>query len=91
MIKKTNTCPTKLIAPILNNYYENENKNESPTSDSTISVKHIIKPKPLNIKLITELNNRTLDKKEDIPQTNLNFYGKLYNQKLYKSNSSFSK
>jgi len=91
MIKKTNTCPAKLIAPFLNNYYENENKNESPTSDSTISVKNIIKPKPLNIKSLTELNNRAFDKKEDIPQANLNFYGKLYKQKLYKSNSSFSK
>ncbi len=77
MIKRTNTCQAKLIAPILINYYENE-KNESPTSEKKISYKHIHKPKPLNIISRTELNNKTFDN-NDLTQ----FYGI---PKLYKSN-----
>jgi hypothetical protein len=83
MIKNTNPCQTKLIAPILNNCYENE-KNESPTSETKISVKQIYKPKPLNIKSFTELNSKTLDKKVDLLQSHLNFYENICNLKLYK-------
>ena len=78
MIKRTNTCQAKLIAPILINYYEKE-KNKSPTSETKISYKQIHKPKPLNIRSLTELNNKTTFDNNDLTQ----FYG---NPNLYKSN-----
>ena len=83
-------CFTKLIVPKIIQYNENE-KNESPSSDSKISVKPIIKPKPLNINLITEINNKLIRKKDELIRQNFDLFGKTFNQKTYISDYSFSK
>ena len=65
-------------------------KNESQIYDSKMSVKPIIRPKPLNLKLITESNNKTKNKKEDFSQPHMDYLWKAYNQKIIPDNS-FSK
>ena len=91
MINQKSICGTKLIAPKLIHYNENEKKNESPSSDSKMSVKQIIKPKPLNINLITGINNKIMSKKEELIKPKFDLYGKPFNQKIYMSDYSFSK
>ena len=83
-------CFTKLIVPKIIQYNENE-KNESPSSDSKISIKQIIKPKPLNLNYITGINNKLITKKDELIWPNFDLYGKTFNQKVYKSDNSFSK
>ena len=83
-------CFTKLIAPKIIQYNENE-KNESPSSDSKISVKPIIKPKPLNINLINGINNKLMCKKDELIRPKFDLYGKTFNQKTYMLDNSFSK
>ena len=90
MIKKTNKRTAKLIVPVIPQYNENEKKNESLISDSKMSVKPIIRPKPLNLKLITESNNKSKNRKEDFSQPHMDYLWKAYNQKIIQNNS-FSK
>ena len=56
-----------------------------------MSVKQIIKPKPLNINLITGINNKIMSKKEELIKPKFDLYGKPFNQKIYMSDYSFSK
>ena len=91
MINQKNICGTKLIAPQLIHYNENEKKNESPSSDSKISVKPIIKPKPLNINIINSKNNKVMNIKEDLCKQNMELYGNAYNHQIYMANNSFPK
>jgi len=87
MIKKTNKRTAKLIVPVIPQYNENEKKNESLISDSKMSVKPIIRPKPLNLKLITESNNKSKNRKEDFSQPHIDYLWKAYNQKIIQNNS----
>ena len=81
----------KLIAPKLIQYNENEKKNESPSSDSKLSVKPIIKPKPLNINIINSINNKSMNQKEFMCNKNLEYYGNPYSPKYYMTDNPFSK
>ena len=56
-----------------------------------MSVKQIIKPKPLNINLITGINNKIMSKKEELIKPKFDLYGKPFYQKIYMSDYSFSK
>ena len=76
-------CFAKLIVPKIIQYNENE-KNESPSSDTKISVNSIIKPKPLNINLNTEINTKLLCKNDELIRPK---YGKTFNM----FDKSFSK
>ena len=91
MKSQKNIRLNKLIGPTLIQYNENEKKNESPSSDSKISVKPIIKPKPLNINIINGINNKSMNKKEIMFNQNIKYYGNSYSPKYYISDKPFSK
>ena len=81
----------KLISPIIIQNNENEKKNESPLSEKKILVRPVIKPQPLNLNLITEINGKPMNKKETLFHANMDFFGKSYVNKLNASDISFSK
>ena len=91
MINQKNISRTKLITPKLIQYNENDKKNEVPSSDLKISVKNIIKPKPLNINLINGKNNKVMDINEDLLKQNMELYGNRYNHQIYMVDNTFSK
>ena len=91
MINQKNICRNKLIVPKLIQYNENAKKNESLSSDSKISVKPIIKPKPLNINLLNGRNNKIMNINEDLLKQNMELYGNSYNHQIYMADNIFSK
>ena len=91
MKSQKNIHISKLVAPKLIQFNENEKKNESPSSDSKISVKSIIKPKPSNNKITNGMNNKSMNKKEFIFGQNMEYYGNRYNPKIYMPDNSFPK
>ena len=56
-----------------------------------MSVKPIIKPKPLNINLINGKNNKVMNIQEDLIKQNMELYGNPYNHQIYMADKSFSK
>ena len=91
MINQKNIARNKLIVPKLIQYNENAKKNESLSSDSKISVKPIIKPKPLNINLLNGRNNKIMNINEDLLKQNMELYGNPYNHQIYMADNIFSK
>ena len=91
MKSQKNILLNKLIAPKLIQYNENEKKNESPSSDSKISVKQIIKPNPSNNNITNGTNNKSMNKKELMFSQNMKYYGNRYNPKIYMPDNSFPK
>ena len=92
MINQKKFSMKKLIVPKIIQLNENEIKNENSSTDTNDSVKTLIKPKPLNIGLISGFNNKTINTKEKLVRPNLVCSSSKFNQKIYVfDNHSFSK
>ena len=83
MLSQKNISLSQLITPKLIQYNENEKKNESLSSDKKLSVKPVIRPQPLNLKLINGINGKSINKKGDLLYKELNLYENQYNHELY--------
>lgn len=82
--------PSRLIFPQIIQNNENE-KNEGPSSGSKISVKPIIKPKPLNINLSNEINDKLMNKNEELNGQKLDSSRRINNPKEIIFDNSISK
>ena len=91
MLSQKNICLSQLISPKINHYNENQKKNENPWSDKILSVKPIIRPQPLNLNIINEINGKSMNKKGELLYEALNIYGNHNNPKLSSHEKYFPK